>query len=388
MLLIGSVPSRSQHVLGRFRCPSICVTPTHSTEVPGRGVARIGTVIGFCALAQFRRGVGSTRSSAAVRRVAVPVMSASQAAQGMTPTDKFFFDLNGFLVVRGVLSPEEVATANAAVDAHSKSIKERKDPELKNTKAGSPLAGEHGAPGRCDMGGMLGWPSPHCEPFRELLTHARLLPYLLELCGPGYRLDHLPLLISQHRGSEGFSLHGGPVTGNGRFNPTLQYRCVNGEFFNSLLAMSVQLSDHNAGDGGFCVVRGSHKMNFPVPDAFKHGEAFQEHLHQPETRAGDVVFFSEATVHGALPWKADHERRVVLYRFAPATMAYGRTYSPEWPQEMLEGLSMTQRAVLEPPYALRLDRPIVNPGSEEPVVNSRDAKKKEFDQEVFGTRYF
>lgn len=305
----------------------------------------------------------------------------------MSEAEKFFFDLNGFLLVRGVLSLQEVAAANEAIDAHAGAIKERLDPGVRNTKPGTPLAGD-GTTGRRDLGGMLGWPQPHCEPFRALLAHPRLVPYLSELCGPGYRLDHLPFLISQLRGSEGFSLHGGPLTAGGRFNPTLQYRCVNGQFFNSLLAMSVQLSDHNPGDGGFCVVRGSHKMNFPMPEAFMHGEDAQEHLHQPATKAGDVVFFSEATVHGAQPWTADHERRVVLYRFAPATLAYGRSYSPSWPANMLEGLTPLQRAVLEPPYAERLDRPIVRSGEEDPLVNGRCAKKRAFDSDVFGTEYF
>lgn len=305
----------------------------------------------------------------------------------MSSEEKFFFDLNGFLVVRGALTAEEVAAANAAVDAHAEEVKERVG-ELRNTRRSSPLSGDEGAQGRCDLGGMLSWPKPHCDPFRALLAHPRLTPYLLELCGPGYRMDHLPLLISQHRGSEGFHLHGGPLDSRGKFDHTLQYRCVNGQFFNSLLAMSVQLVDHGSGDGGFCVVCGSHKVNFRMPEAFAHGEMAQEFLHQPVTRAGDVVFFSEATVHGALAWRAEHERRVALYRFAPANLAYGRSYLPEWPAEMLEGLTPTQRAVLEPPYALRLDRPVISPGEEEPSVQSRSARKKEFDREVFGTKYF
>ena len=84
-------------------------------------------------------------------------------------------------------------------------------------------------------------------------------------------MDHQPLLVAQEANSEGFSLHGGPISGGGedasagRFNPELQYRFVNGEMWTSLLAASVQLCDHNPGDGGFCVVRGSHKLNLPVP---------------------------------------------------------------------------------------------------------------------------
>ena len=49
-------------------------------------------------------------------------------------------------------------------------------------------------------------------------------------------------------------------------------------------------------------------------------------VYQVETKAGDVVFFSEATVHGALPWTMPYERRLALYRFANANYAYGRAY--------------------------------------------------------------
>ena len=47
----------------------------------------------------------------------------------------------------------------------------------------------------------------------------------------------------------------------------------------------------------------------------------REHVYQPVTKAGDVVFFSEATVHGAAPWTAEHQRRIALYRFAPSEIA-------------------------------------------------------------------
>ena len=36
---------------------------------------------------------------------------------------------------------------------------------------------------------------PWCEPFRALLAHPKIVPYLTELLGPGFRLDHGPVLI-------------------------------------------------------------------------------------------------------------------------------------------------------------------------------------------------
>eukprot|EP00927_Polykrikos_kofoidii_P067861 TRINITY_DN63293_c0_g1_i1.p1 TRINITY_DN63293_c0_g1~~TRINITY_DN63293_c0_g1_i1.p1 ORF type:complete len:397 (-),score=38.40 TRINITY_DN63293_c0_g1_i1:75-1265(-) len=313
-----------------------------------------------------------------------------EAVALFSTAQRYLFDLNGFLVLRGVLTHDEVAAANAAIDAHICNAHERTG-ILRNTRPRTPLAGD-GVGCRMDMGGMLGWERPHCDVFRSLLVQPRLVPALTALCGPGYRMDHLPLLLLQNHGSEGFALHGGPLDGEGRFNPTLQYRCMGNDMFNSLLAVSVQLSDHNPGEGGFCVVRGSHKSNFSVPKEFVDGsgELGADHLHQPATRAGDVILFSEATVHGALPWTAQRQRRVALYRFAPATVSYSRAYSPQWPASVLEGLSPSQRAVLEPPYACRLDRPVLTTGGDEdPSYGSpRPEVKKNFDHQVFGQRYF
>ena len=41
-------------------------------------------------------------------------------------------------------------------------------------------------------------------------------------------------------------------------------------------------------------------------------------------QAGDALIFTEAVLHGTLPWMSEEERRTVIYRFAPAGTAYGR----------------------------------------------------------------
>lgn len=180
---------------------------------------------------------------------------------------------------------------------------------------------------------------------------------------------------------------------SGQYSPGLAYTFAHGSMINALLGCTVMLTDHNAGDGGYCVVPGSHKANFKMPDKMIHGLAYQEFIRQPETKAGDVVLFSEGTVHGALAWNADRQRRICLYRFAPANMAYGRSYFADenrtWPTKMYEGLNAAELAVLEPPFANRLDRPnILEDGSGEVYLTTRSEKKKEFDRVVFGTKYF
>lgn len=302
---------------------------------------------------------------------------------------KFLFDLQGFVVLRGVLSSEEVAAANAAIDAHS--WHERQRP-VRNSKDDTKFAGDM-RNGRLDMAGMLGWEAPHRDIFRKMLAHPGLVPYLHELVGEGYRLDHSPLVIGQNKGSEGFSLHGGPLDANGRFVPQLQYRCMQGQIYNTLLGVSFQLSDHNAGDGGFCVVRGSHKMNFPISNSMLQGDDadfLESCVEQPVTQAGDVVLFSEATVHGCLPWTPEErQRRIALFRFAPPTHAFARGYcTSQWPEEYLKDMSEQQLAVMQPPFHPMYDRMTLAEDASGTMSRGRAQEKKDFDVEVFGVPYY
>jgi len=208
--------------------------------------------------------------------------------------------------------------------------------------------------------------------------------------GEGYRMDHLPLLIQQNPGADGFVFHGGKMNDDGSWCDDLAYTFNNGRMYNRLLAVSVALTRTEPGDGGFCVVRGSHKANLPCPPEVQRHEVATEFVENPRLAQGDVLLFSEATTHGTLPWSAARTRRACLYRFAPATSAYGRAYMtspPSWPEEMTKDLTPAQAAVLEAPYHPRLDRPALR-GDGEVKVTSRADFKKAHDAKVFGSKYF
>jgi len=91
---------------------------------------------------------------------------------------------------------------------------------------------------------------------------------------------------------------------------------------------------------------------------------------------------------GALAWKEEYQRRVALYRFSPSTSCYGRSYFPTWPESMTYGMTTSQLAVLEPPYNIRLDRPILSNDDDSVDICQRNEIKKNFDAKVFGTKYF
>ena len=309
----------------------------------------------------------------------------------MSEDDKYLFDLNGYIVVRNVLTSEEVREANRVIDEHANEMVERADPALRNAVKGTHLYGK--GPGRKDLGKVLEW-GPDSKIFKSILAHPKLVPYFHGILGKGYRMDHLPFVLVQDHGAEGFQLHGGTVDcSSGEYNPHLAYTYNHGLIRCALLGCNVMLTDHNAGDGGFCVVPGSHKANFKMPQGMVDGEAHSEFIRQPVTKAGDVVLFSEGTVHGAMAWTPeDRQRRACLYRFSPATHVYGRSYFGHegggWPTKIYEDLNEAQRSVLEPPYANRLDRPNIREEDGSVEITTRNSRKKQHDREVFGTKYF
>jgi len=321
----------------------------------------------------------------------------------MTEDERYLFDLNGYIIIRGVFTPEEVKAANESIDKRQNEMIERiEGTSLRNAVKGTAFYGS-GA-GRKDLGKVLEWDYEEdgSKVLKRMLAHPRLVPLYHGILGQGYRLDHLPFIIAQDKGAEGFQLHGGTIDCvSGNYNPYLAYTCHNNFIRSNLLGVSLVLTDHDPGFGGFCVVPGSHKSNFKMPSGMVDGDKYQEYIIQPATKAGDVVLFSEGTVHGAMAWTQETQRRICLYRFSPATNVYGRSYfgnhedddneeqksTSGWPKAMYEGLTDAERAVLEPPYANRLDRPEIMPDGTV-IVSSRSNQKKQHDKDLFGTKYF
>ena len=255
------------------------------------------------------------------------------------------------------------------------------------------MAGD-GVTGRQDLGGILGWklPGPEGGALRNMLAHPRMQAYYRELCGTGYRLDHSPFILQQERGADGFIMHGGAYDETGKFDYELAYGCHGGRIRCNLLAASLALTDTKEGDGGFVILPGSHKANFPCPQGVREHRLAKERGVSPPVCAGDVILFTEAATHGTLAWHGAAARRLALYRFAPATFAYGRAYLRDetmWPPEFMDGLTPAQKAVMQAPFNPRLDReaPAEEGGSVTVPVPRADWKKA-YDKSVFGTTYF
>ena len=261
----------------------------------------------------------------------------------MTHEEKYYFDLRGYLILRNVLSQEEIDACNSAIDRYTDQIVLNKEIGVLS-KGAEALVGE----GRNELRGMLGWPEPHRTPFRKMLVHPMVVSRLNELCGKSFRLDHGPQLIVTEVGSEGHWLHGSGEP----FNPAVAYHQQNGKIYARGVTVAWQLTDVNPGDGGFVIVPGSHKNGEPTPEDLRLMKDDMGVVEHPVMNAGDVLLFCETATHGTLPWKGSSERRSLLYKYAErgACRCVGRYFTPQerhgdWTNE----LTPEQQALLYGP---------------------------------------
>lgn len=261
--------------------------------------------------------------------------------------ERYLFDLQGFLVVPGVLSSQEIDACMEAVYANPQSRSE--DPEDGSHGSSFLSGGRRGV-----YSGMLTWPKPHCDIFRELLVHHRMVPYLNAFLGRGWHCDVPPFVHHHTKGTEGLALH----LGNPGFSGGSYYVAREGRIRNGLMVVQYTLTDQLEGQGGFCAIPGSHKSNFGRPDEITMMETDREVVVNPEAKAGDAIIFTEAVTHGTWPWTAGHDRYAVHYRFTPKWVQYGPGFHtwvlPGWADELTE----KQRSVLEP--AGFLDRLLID----------------------------
>ncbi len=208
---------------------------------------------------------------------------------------QFEFDLQGYVVLRGVLSAAECSRLSALADQ------------------AWPAQPGDGPDRRTER--ISRWGSP----FLDLIDHDAVLPALIDLVGPKLRLDH-DYCLFMRRGGRSSTLHGGPFL----FETDHWYRYHDGVMRNGLTVATFTLVDAPRGAGGFVCIPGSHKTNYlrELPEDVRSLSRRPDYVVQPELGAGDVVIFTEALIHGTAPWTADHERRALLYKYSPPHSAW------------------------------------------------------------------
>jgi hypothetical protein len=243
----------------------------------------------------------------------------------LTEHERYQFDVQGFVVRRGVLKPKHVDALNRAWDALA--LPPPADSIQSQRFTGHLLRD---------------------QAFRDLLDHPAVLEVVVELCGRSARLDHTYGIVMAP-GTSGLGLHGGAIP----FDPAQYYVVEGGRLHSGLVAALWSLVDSGPGQGGFACVPGSHKAAYPIPRGVDLGSDL---VVEVPLGKGDVVIFTEALAHATLPWRAPQQRRVLAYKYSPGNSSWGK-------DEVLEPalaplLTARQRLLFEPPY-VAYRRPIV-----------------------------
>lgn len=263
----------------------------------------------------------------------------------LTPEERYLFDLQGFLVVKGALAPELVETLNEELDAAGVPELMR---EFSYVHTGLPdddfyRGNQDPDAGPVDVynGLLLDWGPA----VRSLVDHELLLPYLEVMLGRCARLDHAYAIVMR-RGA-GASVPHHLHNGGTPFDPSQYYVARDGQMHNGMVVVSYALTDVAPGAGGFCVVPGSHKSAFPAPAGIAGITDDSPPVVHISMGAGDVVIFTEAVTHGGLAWNAETERRALLFKYCPGHLQWERD-SPM--ADLSHDWSARQRQMLTGPY--------------------------------------
>ncbi len=266
--------------------------------------------------------------------------------------DEYLFDLNGFVVIRGALSQQEVADANARIDTIPRSL---------------PRLGWHGWVQREDHPEHRGISYQQVYElggaFERMIDHPNYINYVQRFVGGQDTFDyhHGPLFIDENfftiRGpGEAITLHAG---GHDRCK-RMQFRYHNGRFHCAQINVLVAFTDIGPGDGATMVIPGSHKSNIIHPEFLnpKRGAEWQEGkggsvdgvagAQEVHMKAGDAIVFVDATCHGSAKRVNPGERRISVYRYGSSwnRTRWGYHTSPE----LLERLK-------DKPFARKLVHP-------------------------------
>ena len=230
--------------------------------------------------------------------------------------ERYFFDLNGFLLLKGALSAQEVAEINHAIDA------------LLPIQPGEWKGYVHGHNYGDDDGLNLQQIYEGGQAFENLIDHPSWIENVKHFVGGANTFDynHGPLFIDECfaniRGpGEAIGLHSGGHEGTKR----TQFRYFNGAFHCGQINILMALTNIGPGDGGTMVVPASHKAHFRHPDADMHrmgGEVASvdkvEGALRIDMNAGDVLLFVDALCHGSAERINAGNRRIIVYRYGPS----------------------------------------------------------------------
>jgi hypothetical protein len=242
----------------------------------------------------------------------------------MTISDdlRFAFDVQGYLHLRGVLTPEEVKE-------YTRWMNEMEQTDVRALNADYP-------------GGMkyqLNRPVSRmfdADPrFARFLDHPVVEPFLVEFLGEDYRHIDNDLYYT-YPGYKGGGWHRGV-----RPHPT--GHVVNGRFICPMVKIFYCMTDVGPGEGEFVVIPGSHRAQFSIATKDRVDLPAQHIFNDVKT--GDVIIFNEGLLHNGRPNLSQKTRKTIIVNFGRRSAGVWNGYRPS--PKTLAAVTLRQREILK-----------------------------------------
>lgn len=260
--------------------------------------------------------------------------------------EKYLFDLNGFIVLKGALSKSEIDDCNKTLDT----MQDSKPGQWHGRVHGHNFTGSH-------EGLNLQQIYEAGPAFEKMIDHPAWIEKAIQCLGTDEQnFDglHGPCFIDENFASireqgQAIGLHSG---GDERVT-RCQYRCHDGKFHCGQINILAALTEIGPGDGATMVIPGSHKSNFKHP-GFAQAAVSANATSvdgtigaiEVQLSAGDAILFVDAIMHGSAQRTNDGQRRIFVYRYGPSWGFFRHAYRPS--PELLERLSQRQKNIVMP----------------------------------------
>jgi ectoine hydroxylase-related dioxygenase (phytanoyl-CoA dioxygenase family) len=269
-----------------------------------------------------------------------------------TAVDDFFFDLNGYLILKNAVDSDLLARLDAEFDAFPEDLEH-----------GAWYRGAQRRDYTKDTGLELHNIVAAGAPFEELIDHPSWLAFVHRYCGEaGSYVDGLFIdesIASVRRSGGHHPVHSGGFQGALRG----AYHYANGVFRCGQCNVIVAVTQIGEGDGPTMVVPGSHKSNFPHPLAGDYGRGDRMDRLPGAIpvllERGDALLFVDGLMHGGSSrLNPDGERRVTIYRYGPlwGVSRFGYVYDDDF----LATLTPARRKILRPTEPLHVGMRRIN----------------------------
>ena len=259
----------------------------------------------------------------------------------------YLFDLNGYLILKRAIAPEDLKAMNQWVDDHWEYVsgKRREINESSGTWIGNIETHTYSGADGCNFQNIIeGGPV-----FQRLITYPVWINRCRRWVNPMNGLSIHENFLNV-RGAGGYiGIHSGgamPIS-------YMTFRQANtGDWMVGQINVISALQDIGPGDGPTTIIPGSHKSVLRHPklleQVYRSDAAAGEQVGMVELylEAGDVLMFTDAITHGSAARINDGYRRIVLYRYSPAFLNTRFNYVPS--ETLLAALTEEQRKIIQP----------------------------------------